>query len=127
MTETKVVQTVKGAVDITSWAASCAAGTGEGLCLVTALSPQAGILVADGDPRAGEDLLEDMEHLFPGRSSYTAAKPPQETAAAIKSAVFGAAKVLPVEQGRLVLGVNQRLLAVSYCGGGECELAVTII
>ena len=127
MTETKMVQASNGVADITSWAASHAAGTKEGLCLVTALSPQVGILVTDGDPRAVEDLLEDMERLFPGRSSYTAATPPQETAAAVKSAVCGAAKVLPVERGRLVLGINQRLLAVSYCGGGECELAVTII
>ena len=125
MTERKkFVLPAKGVADITQWAAEHAAGLEEGICLVTALSPGTGILVADGDPRAVEDLLEDLERLFPGRSSYTATVPPEETAASVKSSVLGPEKAVPVAKGALALGPRQRLLVVSCSGGGEREVAI---
>lgn len=128
MTEKKkMVLPAKGAADITGWAAECAAGTEEGICLISALDPYTGILVSDGDPRAVEDLLEDMERLFPGRCSYTAPIPPEQNAAGVKSAVFGPEKAVPVSKGALALGPCQRLLAVSYNGEKECELTVKVI
>ncbi len=117
-----------GFADVTALAERCAAGTAaEGICTVTVLDPRAGVLLSDGDRRAQRDLLEDMERVFPGRSSYHTRDEADRTAAASKSAVFGAAQSMPVSGGTLRLGAHQRLLAASYAGVAQLELAIQII
>ncbi|MBC5582397.1 YjbQ family protein [Anaerofilum sp. BX8] len=115
--------------DVTALVAECAeAVPGEGICAVNALDARAGVLVTDGsDPRIAADLLADMERAFPARGSYRAADGPERTAAAVRSAVFGAARDLPVERGALQLGRDQRVLLASYADAEEIELAVTLI
>ena len=128
LTRKKVVLPAAGFADLTDWVAECAAACGdEGLCIVQALDPRAGIVIGDGDPRAQKDLLDDMERAFPERASYESADGPARAAAAAKSTVFGAEKWLPVAGGALRLGESQRVLAVSYSGEKELELAVATV
>ncbi len=114
------------AADVTELVQNAAKGTQQGICLVAVADPYAGIVVTDGcDPRRVADLLMDMDRAFPARGRYENGTPKQ-TAAAVKSAVFGAARSVPIETGRLKLGKKQRILAVSYGKARELELMIQI-
>lgn len=100
---------------------------GEGICTVTALSTTAGLFLCSDERRKDTDLIDDAERAFPSRKSYTAQGDPEMTAAQVKSAVYGASRSVPVADGKLMLGENQRIKIVDFAGADAVEIAVCVI
>ncbi len=68
----------------------------------------AGLVINEGfDPDVSKDLIEILKRLIPKDGNYRHAEGNSD--AHIKSAILGESKIIPVKDGRLLLGTWQRV------------------
>jgi len=68
----------------------------------------AGLVINEGfDPDVSKDLIEMLKRLIPKDGNYRHAEGNSD--AHIKSAILGESKIIPVKDGRLLLGTWQRV------------------
>ena len=107
-------------------AAVARSGVKSGACLVSVPHTTAGVTVNENaDPDVTRDILKEMNKVIPFEDGY--AHDEGNSAAHIKSSLFGSSLTLPVEEGRLVLGVWQGVFFCEFDGPRQRKLLVQVI
>ncbi len=83
-------------------------GLRDGFIVMYVPHTTAGLVINEGfDPDVGRDLMEMMRKLIPRNGSYRHSEGNSD--AHIKSAILGESKIVPVRNGKLLLGTWQRI------------------
>jgi secondary thiamine-phosphate synthase enzyme len=104
-------------VDITDQVqdAVSAGDVAEGFCMVFVSHTTAGLTINENaDPAVCQDILEEMNRLVPFQNGYAHLE--GNSAAHIKSSLFGCSCMAPIEDLRLVLGLWQGIYLCEFDG-----------
>lgn len=83
-------------------------GLRDGFVVLYVPHTTAGLVINEGfDPDVGRDLMEVLKKLIPKDGDYRHAEGNSD--AHIKSAILGESKIIPVKDGKLMLGTWQRV------------------
>ena len=97
----------------------------EGICLVYTTSVTASILVTSTDNPAGhEDILEDLDRVFPDRGTFRFSGPALKGAAHAKSAVAGTSRDFIVKNGILDLAPSEGIFLTRFYKDEEAQYKV---
>ncbi|RMH05922.1 MAG: YjbQ family protein [Aquificota bacterium] len=103
-----------------------ASGVRSGICLVYVPHTTACVFINEGaDPDVIKDIAYSLEKLIPWHDRYAHAE--GNSAAHIRSAIIGNSRVLPVEDGDLVLGTWEAIFLVEFDGPRERKVVVKVI
>ena len=92
-----------------------ASGIKEGLCTVYCPHTTAGITINEAaDPAVIEDIMEKLNKTIPFRNGYTHME--GNSAAHIKSSLFGCSASIIIKNGRLALGTWQSVFFCEFDG-----------
>ncbi len=97
----------------------------EGVCTVFAAHTTCAVTTADLDPGTDQDMLEAFRKLLPA-IRYHHPHDPAHTPDHILATLIGPAVSVPVHNGRLVLGVWQRIVLIELDGPRERDVHVTV-
>jgi len=97
----------------------------EGICTVFAAHTTCAITTADLDPGTDQDYIEAFRKLLPA-IRYRHPHDPAHTPDHILAALIGPSVSVPVQNGRLVLGIWQRIILVELDGPRDRDLHVTV-
>lgn len=101
-------------------------GAARGLCAISVPHTTAGITVNENaDASVREDIEGALERLVPWSGPYSHEE--GNSAAHIRSALVGHSVVLPVEDGRLVLGTWQGIFLCEFDGPRSRKVHVQVI
>lgn len=101
-------------------------GVKSGMCLVYVPHTTACVLINEGaDPDVIRDIAYLVERLIPWKDNYTHAE--GNSAAHIRSAIIGNSRVIPVEEGDLVLGTWEAIFLAEFDGPRERRVIVKVI
>ncbi len=115
-------------IDITGSVQSVVAGSGiqRGICVVHVPHTTAGVTVNENaDPAVKADILDWLEQAVPRRSGYRHAEGNSDSH--IKASLMGPSLSLPVENGRLVLGIWQSVYLCEFDGARSRQVNVQVI
>ena len=115
-------------VDITAMVSEAvhAAGTGEGICLITCPHTTAGLTVNEcADPSVAEDLLTGLARCVPEGETWRHAE--GNSPAHLKASLVGCSVALPVHEGRLTLGRWQGIFLCEFDGPRTRDVTVQIV
>lgn len=115
-------------LDITSMVSDALALTeaAEALCHVYCPHTTAGIIINEGtDPDVAEDFLCRLEALAPRDAGYMHVEGNSD--AHVKAALVGSSAVLPVERGRLLTGMWQRVFFCEFDGPRSRGVIVSVL
>lgn len=107
----------EGFTDVTETVRQSLAKSGvkEGICVVFCPHTTAGITINENaDPDVKHDLLLGLSQAFPDRPGFRHAE--GNSAAHLKACCVGSSVTVPVEDGRLVLGVWQGIYFCEFDG-----------
>ena len=94
------------------------------LCHVFVTHTTAALTTADLDPGTDLDMLDAFDAMIP-KLAYRHPHNPAHVPDHILSSLIGASVLLPVEQGKLVLGTWQRVVLFEFNGPRERQVIVT--
>ena len=98
----------------------------EGLCCVFVPHATAAVTINENaDPNIGEDLQEALAKLIP-EGIWRHDQIDDNAAAHIKAAIIGPSEMVPVKNGKLVLGTWQSLMLLEFDGPRERKVIVQI-
>lgn len=97
----------------------------EGVCTVFAAHTTCAVTTADLDPGTDLDLLEAFRKLLPA-IRYRHPHDPSHTPDHILASLIGPSVSVPVANGKLVLGVWQRIVLVELDGPRDRDLYVSV-
>lgn len=101
-------------------------GVQNGICQVFAPHTTAAVTINENaDPRVSRDILYEINKVIPFSDNYRHTE--GNSAAHIKSSIFGASELIPIEDGRLVLGTWQGIYFCEFDGPRPRSLYVNII
>jgi secondary thiamine-phosphate synthase enzyme len=101
-------------------------GVRAGICQVFTLHTTAGITINENaDPDVRFDLVESLNKLVPWRNGYRHGE--GNSAAHIKASLMGSSVTVPVEDGRLVLGIWQGIYFCEFDGPRTRTVIVNVI
>ncbi|MCS7171129.1 MAG: secondary thiamine-phosphate synthase enzyme YjbQ [Aquificaceae bacterium] len=101
-------------------------GVRSGMCLVYVPHTTACVLINEGaDPDVIRDIAYLVERLIPWKDNYAHAE--GNSAAHIRSAIIGNSRVIPVEEGDLVLGTWEAIFLAEFDGPRERRVIVKVI
>lgn len=103
-----------------------ASGVKSGLCLIYVPHTTACVFINEGaDPDVIKDIAYSLEKLIPWQDRYAHAE--GNSAAHIRSAIIGNSRVVPVENGDLVLGTWEAIFLAEFDGPRERRVVVKVI
>jgi secondary thiamine-phosphate synthase enzyme len=109
------VQEIVDGTDITS-----------GVCFVYVPHTTAAVMINEhADPDVVEDIGAQLEKLVPSNQKYQHME--GNSAAHIKASIIGGSKAIPIEHGRLALGIWQGIFFCEFDGPRNRSLMVKII
>lgn len=94
------------------------------LCTVFVAHTTAAVTTADLDPGTDLDLLDAVWEMIP-KLKYRHPHDPSHVPAHLASSIIGPSVIIPVHDGKLVLGTWQRIVLVELDGPRERQLIVT--
>ena len=101
-------------------------GIREGLCILWVPHTTAGVTINENaDPDVVTDILKEMDKVIPLRDNYRHAE--GNSAAHIKSSLFGPSLTLVVSGGDLLLGVWQSIYFCEFDGPRTRKLHVKVV
>jgi secondary thiamine-phosphate synthase enzyme len=101
-------------------------GIRAGICQVFTLHTTAGITINENaDPDVRFDIIESLNKLIPWRNGYRHDE--GNSAAHIKASLLGSSVNIPVEDGRLVLGIWQGIYFCEFDGPRTRTVIVNVI
>jgi len=115
-------------IDITSQVQKivAASGMGAGYCVVHVPHTTAAVTVNEGaDPSVQSDILTYLAERIPHRGSYRHMEGNSD--AHIKSTLVGVSQVLPVEDGKVVLGTWQSIFFCEFDGPRNRRFHVQLV
>lgn len=86
----------------------------------------AALTIADLDPRTDQDYLDAFEKLVP-KLNFRHPHNPMHTPDHILSSLIGASFTLLMENGKLVLGIWQRVVLVEFNGPKERQIIINLL
>ncbi len=90
-------------------------GVGSGVCVVCCPHTTAGITINENaDPDVVRDILLGLDRAFPDREEFRHAE--GNSAAHLKASCVGSSVMIPIENGRLVLGTWQGIYFCEFDG-----------
>ncbi len=98
----------------------------QGVCVITIKHTTAALTTADLDPGTDLDMLDAFEAIMP-KLQYRHPHNPAHVVDHILTSMIGTSVVLPINEGRLDVGVWQRLIIVELDGPRERELIIKIL
>ncbi|HEY9776821.1 MAG TPA: secondary thiamine-phosphate synthase enzyme YjbQ [Planktothrix sp.] len=127
-TETVATSRKKQVVDITDKVERILQGkkAEAGVCHVFCLHTTSAITTADLDPGTDLDMLDAFEEMIP-KLAYRHPHNPAHVGDHIMSTIIGPGVLVPVEDGKLVLGTWQRVVLVELDGPRHRKIAVTFL
>lgn len=101
-------------------------GVSEGVCLIFAAHTTAGIVVNENaDPAVCSDMLDWLENAVPQSTPFRHEE--GNSPAHIKATLVGQSTALPVEGGRLALGVWQGVFFAEFDGPRNRTVIVSVV
>lgn len=97
----------------------------DGVCTVFAAHTTCAIAAADLDPGTDQDYLEALRKLLPA-IRYRHPHDPSHTPDHILATLIGPSVSVPVREGKLILGVWQRIVLVELDGPRERDIYVSV-
>lgn len=102
-------------VDVTSSIQEFVKDKGDGAVLIYCPHTTAGVVINEGaDPDVVRDILNSLGKTFPWKGGYHHLE--GNAAAHIKATVVGPSKIIPVQNGRLILGTWQHVFFAEFDG-----------
>ncbi|QID32867.1 secondary thiamine-phosphate synthase enzyme YjbQ [Pampinifervens florentissimum] len=103
-----------------------ASGVRSGMCLVYVPHTTACVFINEGaDPDVIKDITYSLEKIIPWRDNYAHSE--GNSAAHIRSAIIGNSRVIPIEDGDLVLGTWEAIFLAEFDGPRERKIIVKVI
>ena len=104
-------------------------GVKSGLCQVMVLHATAAIAINENDdPNIGVDLLTALDRAIPDHAGWLHDRIDNNAQAHIKAAILGPSELIPVADGKLLLGTWQGLMLIELDGPRSTRrVAVTLI
>ncbi len=104
-------------------------GVKNGLCQVMVLHATAAIAINENDdPNIGVDLLSALDRAIPDHAGWLHDRIDNNAQAHIKAAILGPSELIPVVDGKLLLGTWQGLMLIELDGPRSTRrVAVTLI
>ncbi|MCH7494903.1 MAG: YjbQ family protein [Candidatus Marinimicrobia bacterium] len=97
-----------------------------GVCTVYVPHTTAGITINEGaDPNVAKDILMEINKIVPMQDGYTHSE--GNSAAHIKTSLFGSSVQIPVEDGRLTLGTWQSIFLCEFDGPRNRRVIVQVV
>ena len=97
-----------------------------GVCTVYVPHTTAGITINEGaDPNVAKDILMEINKMVPMQDGYTHSE--GNSAAHIKTSLFGSSVQIPVEDGRLTLGTWQSIFLCEFDGPRNRRVIVQVV
>ena len=97
-----------------------------GVCTVYVPHTTAGITINEGaDPNVAKDILMAVNKIVPMQDEYTHSE--GNSAAHIKTSLFGSSVQIPVEEGRLTLGTWQSTFLCEFDGPRNRRVIVQVV
>lgn len=101
-------------------------GVRGGICVVHCMHTTAGITITENaDPDVVRDLLFALDKTFPDRPEFRHSE--GNSAAHLKSCAIGNSVTVPIENGRMMLGIWQGIYFTEFDGPRTRRYAVKII
>ncbi len=101
-------------------------GVKSGICIVYVPHTTACVFINEGaDPDVISDIAYSIEKLIPWRDNYAHSE--GNSAAHIRSAIIGNSRVIPIEDGDLVLGTWEAIFLAEFDGPRERKIIVKVI
>jgi secondary thiamine-phosphate synthase enzyme len=101
-------------------------GVASGVCHVFVPHTTAGVtLNENADPDVKRDILVTLDRLVPPHGDYAHAE--GNSPAHVKASLMGSSLVIPIEDGRLVLGTWQGITFCEFDGPRQRSLIVNIV
>lgn len=88
----------------------------KGLCLVHASHATAAIICNENESGLIQDILRKVKELFPPGAGYLHDRIDDNASSHIASALIGASRVFPIEDGRLIRGTWQNIFLLELDG-----------
>ena len=97
-----------------------------GICTVFVPHTTAGITINEGaDPDVADDMIMEINKIVPLQDGYKHAE--GNSAAHVKSTLFGSSVQVPVENGRLSLGTWQAIFLCEFDGPRNRRVVVQVL
>jgi len=93
-------------------------------CMIFVAHTTCAVTTADLDPGTDLDLLDAVWEMIP-KLNYRHPHNPAHVPAHLASSIIGPSVLVPVEDGKLILGTWQRIILVELDGPRERQLIVT--
>ncbi|HVQ44639.1 MAG TPA: secondary thiamine-phosphate synthase enzyme YjbQ [Candidatus Saccharimonadia bacterium] len=113
-------------IDLTESVQALIPSAASGAVLVAVQHTTAAVTTADLDPGTDLDLLDFLEQVTPSvrwRHPHNPSHAPDH----LLASVIGPSVILPVQEGRLVLGSWQRIILIELDGPRERQLTVQLL
>lgn len=98
----------------------------EGVCVLFLTHTTAALTTADLDPGTDQDYLDAFEKIIP-KLNYNHPHNPSHAPDHIISTLIGTSLTVPIKDGKLVLGIWQRVVLLEFSGPRSRELTVSIL
>ncbi|RLG19765.1 YjbQ family protein [Candidatus Micrarchaeota archaeon] len=112
-------------VDITNRVSECIKGVKEGICMVYVPHATAGLIINEFEPNIASDFVAFFEKLVP-KAGWKHNVIDDNAEAHLKSGLVGPHALMPVSEGRLVLGTWQRIILCDFDGPRDRRVVVMV-
>jgi secondary thiamine-phosphate synthase enzyme len=104
------------------------AGVEHGLCQVMVLHSTAAIVVNEtADPNIGADVITALDRACPDRGDWLHDRIDDNAGAHIRASILGPSEVVPVQEGKLLLGTWQGIWLFEFDGPRTRRVAVHVV
>ena len=104
------------------------AGVEHGLCQVMVLHSTAAIVVNEtADPNIGVDVITALDRACPDRGDWLHDRIDDNAGAHIRASILGPSEVVPVQEGKLLLGTWQGIWLFEFDGPRTRRVAVHLV
>jgi len=101
------------------------AGVESGFCHVMVLHSTAAVVVNEtADPNIGRDVIDALDRVVPDEGGWLHDKIDDNAQAHIKASILGPSELIPVQEGRLLLGTWQGIWLFEFDGPRERRVSV---
>lgn len=99
----------------------------QGLCVVYVPHATAAIMVNENyDPNIGDDILDSLAENIP-EGKWRHDRVDNNAAAHIKAAIIGPSEIVPIKEGKLMLGTWQNIVLADFDGPKQRRIIIQII
>ncbi len=98
-----------------------------GICVVYSLHTTTGIIINENESGLIQDLIAFMARMVPKDAGYEHDKIDGNAHSHLRAMLTGNSVVIPVQNGRLVLGTWQKVLFLEFDGPRKRKISVKII